>query len=293
MLINVLHELNPVPNDETRIERDRIEKRRFRIKDIDQLKLVDDVFNEYTLKALYELMNRRIVLEVYGPIAQGKEAKVIWGKDYDGRDIALKVYYTLANRFINRDPYIMGDRRFTRKPSNPFKFASMWCRKEFRNMKRAYDAMVTVPKPIAFYSNILVMEFIGDEGVPAPTLKDAPPEDAQAAYIDVVLNVEKAFIAGRLIHADLSEYNILNWNNKLFIIDWGSAVDASHPNLVELLTRDIRAINRFFDRLGASTIDEGELVNALIRRSRGRYEFIDGRLMIDGEDLLSYLKFNV
>jgi len=35
------------------------------------------------------------------------------------------------------------------------------------------------------------------------------------------------------------------------------------------------------------------LVNALIRRSRGRYEFIDGRLMIDGEDLLSYLKFNV
>jgi RIO1 family. len=60
-----------------------------------------------------------------------------------------------------------------------------------------------------------------------------------------------------------------------------------------LLTRDIRTINRFFDRLGALTIDEGELVNALIRRSRGRYEFIDGRLMIDGEDLLSYLKFNV
>jgi len=137
------------------------------------------------------------------------------------------------------------------------------------------------------------MEFIGDGGVPAPALKDAPPEDAQAAYIDVILNVEKAFIAGRLIHADLSEYNILNWNGKLFIIDWGSAVDVSHPNLVELLTRDIRTINRFFDKLGASTIGEEELVDALIKRSRGKYEFVDGRLIVDGEDLLSYLKFNV
>ncbi len=278
--------------DESKIERDRIEKRRFRIKDIDQLKLVDDVFNEYTLKALYEIMNRRIVLEVYGPIAQGKEAKVIWGKDYDGKDLALKVYYTLANRFINRNPYIIGDRRFGGKPSNPFKLASMWCRKEFRNMKRAYEAGVNVPRPIAFYSNILVMEFIGENGVPAPLLKDAPPDDVQAAYIDVILNVEKAFIIGKLIHADLSEYNILNWNNKLYIIDWGSAVDSSHPNFMDLLYRDVRNINRFFSRLGASVLDEGNVTEALVERSRGSYVINDGKVIVNGKDLLSYLNVN-
>lgn len=281
-----------MPNDELRIERDRIEKRRFRIKDIDQLKLVDDVFNEYTLKALYELMNRRVILEVYGPIAQGKEAKVIWGKDYDGKDLAIKVYYTLANRFINRDAYILGDRRFSGKPSNPFKLASMWCRKEFRNMRRAYEAMVNIPKPIAFYSNILVMEFIGEDGVPAPTLKDAPPEDAWAAYLDIILNVEKAFIVGKLIHADLSEYNILNWNGKLYIIDWGSAVDSSHPGFMDLITRDIRNINRFFSKLGVDTIDEGKIIEALIERGRGKYIIDGGKLIINGKDLLSYLGIN-
>jgi len=278
--------------DEAKIERDRIERRRFKIKDIDQLKLVDDVFNEYTLKALYELMNRRIILEVYGPIAQGKEAKVIWGKDYEGKDLALKVYYTLANRFINRNPYIMGDRRFSGKPSNPFKLASMWCRKEFRNMKRAYEAKVLVPTPIAFYNNILVMEFIGEDGAPAPLLKDVPPSDVQSAYIDVILNVEKALIIGKLIHADLSEYNILNWNGKLYIIDWGSAVDSSHPNSTDLLYRDIRNINRFFSKLGASTVDEGKLTEALIERSRGSYIIDNNRVIINGKDLLSYLNLS-
>ncbi|WP_243678526.1 hypothetical protein [Vulcanisaeta distributa] len=54
-------------HDVDRIIRERVESRRFRIKDIDQLKTVDDVFNQYTIDALRELMNRRVVDEVYGP----------------------------------------------------------------------------------------------------------------------------------------------------------------------------------------------------------------------------------
>ncbi|WP_243666818.1 hypothetical protein [Vulcanisaeta sp. JCM 16159] len=65
-------------HDIDRIVRERMESRRFRLKDIDQLKTVDDVFDQYTIDALRELMNRRVIDEVYGPVAQGKEAKVIW-----------------------------------------------------------------------------------------------------------------------------------------------------------------------------------------------------------------------
>lgn len=281
-----------MPDDASRIERERIDKRRFRIKDIDQLKLVDDVFNEYTLKALYELMNRGIVYEVYGPVAQGKEAKVIWGRDDGGRDLALKVYYTLANRFVNRSQYIVGDRRFRGIPKNPFKLAEMWCRKEFRNMKRAYEAAVSAPRPLAFYKNILVMEFIGDDGVPAPLIKDQPPSDPEVAYVDIIYNVEKAYVVGKLIHADLSEYNILNWvsRNKLYIIDWGSAIDSSHPKHMDFLTRDLKNINRFFEKLGVEVFDEVKVAELLAIRSMSRHEVRDGRVLVDGKDIVSILK---
>ena len=274
------------------LERRRIDERRFRIKDIDQLKLVDDVFNDYTLKALYELMNKGIVYEVYGPVAQGKEAKVVWGRSGDGKDIALKIFYTLANRFKNRDTYILGDPRFAGKPSNPFKLANMWCRKEFRNLKRAFEARVSVPTPIAFNANILVMEFVGDEGVPAPTIKDAPPEDVDKAYVEVLINVDKAYVAAKLIHADLSEYNILNWGGRLVIIDWGSAIDSSHPNALEFLARDIRNVNRFFSKLGADVVDDEYVVRVLEERGKGMYEFDEsGRLLVNGLDLLAMLNF--
>lgn len=59
--------------------------------------------------------------------------------------------------------------------------------------------------------HVLVMEFIGEDGVAAPRLKDAglPPPQMRAAYLDMVLLTRKLFQECRLVHADLSEYNIL------------------------------------------------------------------------------------
>ncbi|WP_243681444.1 hypothetical protein [Vulcanisaeta souniana] len=100
--------------DLDRIIREKVESRRFRFKDIDQLKTVDDVFNQYTIDALRELMNRGgVVKEVYGPVAQGKEAKVIWARAPEGTDIALKIFYTTTAQFIRgRYKYLLGDPRF-------------------------------------------------------------------------------------------------------------------------------------------------------------------------------------
>lgn len=210
-------------HDIDRIIRERVESRRFRIKDVDQLKTVDDVFNQYTIDALRELMNRRVVDEVYGPVAQGKEAKVIWAKAPDGTDIALKIFYTSTAQFIRgRYKYLLGDPRFTGvKITNTRKLIEYWCRKEFSNLGDAYNAGVRVPKPITFNRNILVMEFIsyrGVSGVPAPLIKDAPPEDPESAYLTIIKYIEKAFILGRIIHADLSEFNIVNTGDELVII---------------------------------------------------------------------------
>ena len=110
------------------------------------------------------------------PVAQGKEAKVIWAKALDGTNIALKIFYTSTAQFIRgRYKYLLGGSRFSGvKIANTRKLIEYWCRKEFSNLGDAYNTGVRVPRPITFNRNILVMEFIsyrGISGVPAPLIK--------------------------------------------------------------------------------------------------------------------------
>lgn len=283
--------------DVERIEKIRVEGRRFRIKDIDQLKTVDDVFNQYTIDALRELMNRNIVSEVYGPVAQGKEAKIIWALDGSGNDVALKIFYTTTAQFIKgRYKYLIGDPRFTGiRITNTRKLIEYWCKKEFANLRDVYEAGVKVPKPITFNRNILVMEFIsyqGQRGIPAPIIKDYPPENPEDAYLTVIKYVERAYVLGKIVHADLSEYNILNTGSELVIIDWGSAVRNDHPNALEFLLRDIENVNRYFSKeLKVDTYDSKLIFNAIIRRaaSKNIEEGESGWLMINGKRLIDEL----
>ncbi len=49
-----------------------------------------------------------------------------------------------------------------------------------------------------------------------------------------------------LIHADLSEYNMLWHDGRLYFIDVGQSVEPSHPHGLEFLYRDCANIARFF-----------------------------------------------
>ncbi len=279
---------------------ERVEKRRYKIKDIDQLKTVDDVFNQYTLEALYELMNRGVIGDIHGPVAQGKEAKVFWGETPDGEDIAIKIFYTLTAQFIRgRQKYIVYDHRFENvKTSSKFKLMEVWCRKEYRNLKIAFDAGVRVPRPIAFYRNILVMEFIsyqGQRGTPAPLLKECPPDDPEEAYYTILKYIERGFILGKIIHADLSEFNIVNTGTELVIIDWGSAVKVSGPETYEFLLRDIKNITRYFQKEHEINVFDPEKVfktilkRAEIYKKEEKIEEKDGFLVIGGKTLIEEL----
>ncbi len=99
---------------------------------------------------------------------------------------------------------------------------------------------------------------------------------------------------GKIIHADLSEFNIVNTGDELVIIDWGgSAVKANHPNAIEFLLRDIENINRYFSKeFHVKTLDGKALLNALLRR----YEYKgdvrsdeDGWLLINGKKIIEDL----
>ncbi len=57
----------------------------------------------------------------------------------------------------------------------------------------------------------VLVPFAGSDGVAAPRLRDAnlPPPRLRAAYTEMVCIVRTLYQKCRLVHADLSEYNIL------------------------------------------------------------------------------------
>jgi RIO kinase 1 len=58
--------------------------------------------------------------------------------------------------------------------------------------------------------------------------------------------VRRLYQCCRLVHADLSEYNILVHEGKLVIIDVSQSVDLDHPKALDFLREDCAHINDFF-----------------------------------------------
>jgi RIO kinase 1 len=224
---------------------------------------VEEVFDSFTLMALYELMRRRAIARMYGVVSSGKEARVYWAKSPGGEDLAVKIYLTATAEFKKGiRKYIEGDPRFEDLLFKDTRsLMTAWARKEYRNLVRLYKAGVRVPRPIAVHKTIVVMEFIGEDGVRAPLLKEAPPGRDEAGGIleEILEGVAKAYCDARLVHADLSEYNVMLWRGRPVLIDVSQAVDLSHPLAEEFLLRDLGNILRFFSRevgISVPSIDE-------------------------------------
>jgi RIO kinase 1 len=215
-----------------------------RVKDSDQWKVQDDVFDEVTLLALYRLAHRKHLTTFGGPISTGKEGNVFYGEK-DGRPIAIKIYMIRTANFRAMTEYIDGDPRFSHMRRSRKEIIFAWTRKEFSNLKRARKAGIPVPEPYSFDRNILIMEFLGEGEAAYPQIREVEIPDPEAIYREIVGFIGTLFAKARLVHGDLSEYNIL-FSDRPYIIDMGQAVTLDHPRALRFLARDIRNINRFF-----------------------------------------------
>ena len=125
-----------------------------------------------------------------------------------------------------------------------------WAEKEVRNLKRICKSGIKAPEPYMLKNNIILMQFIGDEGLAAPRLKDATlkGDDYTHCYLEVLKMMRTLYQECRLVHGDLSEYNILYFKDQVWLIDVSQSVEHDHPLALEFLRRDVVNVNDYFKR---------------------------------------------
>lgn len=219
----------------------------------------EQVLDPRTRIILFKMIGRGVIYEVNGCVSTGKEANVYHALTPESTHLALKIYKTSILIFKDRDKYVTGEYRFRRGYSrrNPRKMVRLWAEKEMRNLKRLISAGIRCPEPIEVRENVLVMSFIGDkEGWASPRLKDAQlsVSECSGLYEELVLIMRTMFHQCKLVHADLSEYNILYHEAHLWIIDVSQSVEHDHPSAFDFLRNDIKNVEEFFGRLGVKCL---------------------------------------
>lgn len=246
-----------------RLERRKLERLE---KDSELYKIMAGVFDHTTLMTLYYMIHRGVFDALYGAVSTGKEANIFCAVDKQGNYVAIKIYRIATSDFKTMYRYLVGDPRFTSFGRDRRKIIYTWVSREFKNLQRAHKAGVPAPKPIDFDKNVLAMEFIGEDGIPYPRMKDSPPKDPEAAFEKLIDAVEKLYRDAELVHSDLSEYNILVGPEPV-LIDFSMATDIANPMSDELLLRDLSNLVNYFRKLGVETPEPIELFSKIKGRS--------------------------
>lgn len=245
----------------------RIDKRdRFLRSDrSEDIAVLEEVFDKTTLLLVYRLLNKGIIDDIDGVISSGKESRIYRGINAEKQDIAIKIYLTTSKEFRRGMlTYIEGDPRFRVVRRDSRSLIYLWAQKEYKNLQRAVAADIRVPQPLYVEKNLLVMEFIGDELAAAPTLKEHPPSNPQEMYDTILQYIHRFYNVAKLVHGDLSEYNIMNFNEHPVIFDLSQAVAIAHPRANEFLERDIANINRFFNKVDVKVKHHQEILTWII-----------------------------
>lgn len=183
------------------------------------------------------------LLEAFGKsLGVGKEADVFDALDPKSERIAVKFHRLgrISFRQTRRK------RAYTTAPSAGWLFQSrLAAEKEFQALSLLFPHKVAVPEPLGQNRHVVVMGMI--EGAELANWKRlSKPE---RILKEILRNVRRAYLKAGVVHADLSEYNIILKPNKhILIIDWPQYATKDHPNAQELLKRDLQNVLQYFER---------------------------------------------
>ncbi|AES77582.2 Serine/Threonine-kinase RIO1-like protein [Medicago truncatula] len=244
---------------------------------------VENAIDLRTRMAIFKMINNNLFQHINGCISTGKEANVYHATDSDGQEYAIKIHKTSVLGFKDRNKYVKGDRRFERAycSRNPREMGKTWAEKELKNLYRIAAKGIRCPKPRHQKLHMVVMDFIGKDGWAAPRLKDADLSLGKLleGYVEIIVAMRDLYQKCRLVHGDLSEYNILYYEGHLYIIDVSQAVDIDHPCAHCLLFEDCKHVSDFFKKHGVGVMTKTEL-----------FKFIVNAFIADDDVVDSYLE---
>jgi RIO kinase 1 len=229
-----------------------------------------------------------------GVLKSGKEAQInlIERQGHDGRTglVARKRYLprqvtrkgTLeamgvqhASTFRNDVTYREGrqfrksrDRRAVERMSTYGKrlLQDRWTGHEHDVMTRLWAAGMSVPYPLAYAEEVFDLEYLGDRDGAAPQLHAARLDRSQVAdAFDQLVDGLRTMMGEGVAHGDLSAYNLLWWDDRLWFIDFPQAVDiAANPQGLDFLHTDVTNICGWFERKGVATDPEEVFADLLV-----------------------------
>jgi RIO kinase 1 len=176
-------------------------------------------------------------------------------KEADKRAFRQSVDYTEGRRVKNsrRARAMEKGSRYGRKAKE-----ETWQSAEVDALVRLAAVGVRVPQPYNFIDGVLLMELVTDaEGNAAPRLNDLnlTPEQAREIHLVLMREVVRMLCAG-VVHADLSEYNVLLGHDGPVIIDLPQAVDAAgNAHAGAMLERDVANITAYLGRFAPELLD--------------------------------------
>ncbi len=223
----------------------------YRIQRIHRLRLVRRItvpyegyslnYMGYDFLALNVFVKADFLSAVGSCLGLGKEADVYEALTPKNEEVAIKFHRLGRISFRQTVKF----RNYT-EPKTFWIFRSKAAaEKEYEALKKLYSCGVSVPKPVAQNRHAVLMGKI--IGVQLNELKSIP--NPEKVFLSILRNIQKAYKKAGIIHADLSEYNILlAEDGKIQIIDWPQYVTLSHPQADELLKRDIENLAKYFWR---------------------------------------------
>lgn len=215
------------------------------------------------------------IVDVLHTVKGGKEATVYCCRAHPsmGVDlIAAKVYRPRQFRRIRNDALYRQGRetvdqtgKEVRKRRDKLAMAkktefghellhATWLQNEYAVLRTLHQAGVSVPRPLAASENAILMEYVGAEKAPAPTLHHTRLAAAEAGPLfERLIHDVEVMLAHDVVHGDLSAYNVLYWRGEYRIIDLPQAVDPrKNPHAFTLLHRDLQRLCEYFARYGVA-----------------------------------------
>lgn len=226
---------------------------------------------EWLIESVAPFYRDNVITDVTHRVKGGKEANVYCCTAHPATGvelIAAKLYRPRMLRMLKNDAIYKSGRQLRGEDGKELKgrreklalqqksrFGQhldmvWWIGNEYAVQKTLFEVGANVPHPIGHNGNTILMDYVGDEGFPAPALSDVSlGRDEAADLFNSVLHNIRLMLDNHFVHGDLSAYNILYWDGLISIIDFPQVVNArTNPNAQMLLQRDIKRVCDYFAR---------------------------------------------